>query len=63
MNRARAAVLEAAILATRLDRLPRDKIDDEIAYLKIAVDKTAGAAEREAWNVVLDKIAKHVEKR
>jgi hypothetical protein len=63
MNRARAAVLEAAILATRLDRLPRDKIDDEIAYLKIAVDKTAGSAEREAWNVVLDKIAKHVEKR
>jgi uncharacterized protein len=59
MNRARAAVLEAAILATRLDRLPRDKVDGEIAYLRIAIDKTAGAAEREAWDMVMEKIAGH----
>lgn len=61
MNRARAAVLEAAILATRLDRLPREKIDAEIAYLSIAIDKTAGAAEREAWDMVMEKIAAHLE--
>lgn len=60
MNRARAAVLEAAILSTRLDRLPREKIDSEIAYLKIAIDKTAGDAEREAWDMVMEKIDAHV---
>jgi hypothetical protein len=59
MNRARAAVLEAAILATRLGMLPREKIESEIAYLKIAIDKTAGAAEREAWDMVMEKIAAH----
>jgi hypothetical protein len=59
MNRARAAVLEAAILSTRLDRLPREKIDGELAYLKIAIDKTAGDAEREAWDMVMAKIAGH----
>lgn len=62
MNRARAAVLEAAILATRLGRLPREKVDGEIAYLKIAIDKTAGEAELEAWNMVMRKIAAHYEK-
>jgi uncharacterized protein len=59
MNRARAAVLEAAILATRLDRLPREKLDAEIAYLRIAIDKTAGPAEREAWDMIMEKIAAH----
>lgn len=59
MNRARAAVLEACILATRLGMLAREKIDSEIAYLKIAIDKTAGAAEREAWDMVMEKIDAH----
>lgn len=59
MNRARAAVLEAAILATRLGRLSPEKIASEIAYLKIAIDKTAGDAEREAWEMVMTKIAAH----
>jgi uncharacterized protein len=48
-NRAQAAVIEAAILASRLSLLPRDKIDRELAYLAVAVDKTAGPEEREAW--------------
>ncbi len=60
MNRARAAVLEAAILATRLEMLPREKIESELAYLKIAIDKTAGAAEREAWEMVMAKIDAHL---
>ena len=59
MNRARAAVLEAAILSTRLHMLPREKIDSEIAYLKIAIDKTAGAGERAAWERVMAKISAH----
>ena len=61
MNRARAAVLEAAILATRLGMLPREKIESELAYLQIAVDKTAGEAEREAWDMVMAKIQAYKE--
>jgi hypothetical protein len=56
-NRARAAVLEAAILSTRLHMLAPDKVAAEMRYLHIAVAKTAGAAEREAWSWVEDKVA------
>lgn len=48
-NRAQAAVLEAAILVSRLGMLSSEKIQSEIDYLKIAVEKTAGPREREAW--------------
>jgi hypothetical protein len=58
-NRAKAAVIEAAILVSRLDLLPRDKIEREIEYLKIAVEKTAGAAEQEAWNWLMETIRNH----
>lgn len=54
LNRAANAVLEGAILITRLRLLPREKIDAEIAYLKIAIDKTAGPAEREAWDWLIE---------
>jgi len=55
-NRAQAAVIEAAILVSRLHLLPREKIDREIAYLAIAVEKTAGPAEQEAWSWLMDKL-------
>jgi hypothetical protein len=58
-NRAKAAIVEAAILASRLDFLPREKIEKEIAYLEIAVSKTAGATEGEAWNWLMEKIRAH----
>src|SRR5437870_1344578 len=44
-NRARHAVLEAAIYATRLHLLDRAFIDSELARLQVIVDKTAGPAE------------------
>ncbi len=47
-NRARNAVLEAAILATRTRMLPIDEILAEYRKLQVAVDKTAGPREREA---------------
>jgi uncharacterized protein len=47
-NRARNAVLEAAILATRTHMLPAEQIREEYARLQIIVDKTAGPREREA---------------
>jgi len=56
-NRAQAAVIEAAILVSRLHLLSRDKIEREIAYLDIAVAKTAGEREREAWQWLMDAVA------
>jgi hypothetical protein len=53
-NRARHAVLEAAIYATRLHLLPSDFIESELARLQVIVDKTAGAAEHEAMTLVVD---------
>jgi hypothetical protein len=47
-NRARHAVLEAAILATRTHLIPPEQIRDEFARLQIIVDKTAGPREQEA---------------
>jgi hypothetical protein len=55
-NRAQAAIVEAAILSTRLDRLPPEKIAAEMQYLAIAVAKTAGPAEQEAWTWIADKV-------
>jgi hypothetical protein len=50
LNRGKAAVLEAAILVSRLSMLPRDRVERELAHLAIAVEKTAGPDEREAWS-------------
>jgi hypothetical protein len=58
-NRAQAAVIEAAILTSRLHMLPRDKIEHELAYLQIAVEKTAGPREHEAWRMLVEKIEDH----
>lgn len=58
-NRAQNAVLEAAILSTRLSMLPPEKVATEIAYLSIAIEKTAGPAEREAWGWIIDRIEAH----
>ncbi len=54
-NRAQAAIIEAAVLATRLKMLPREKIETELAYLEIAVAKTAGPREEEAWRWLMQK--------
>jgi hypothetical protein len=55
-NRAQAAVIEAAILVSRLHLLPRQKIEHEMAYLQNAVSKTASPAEEEAWGWLLDAV-------
>ena len=48
-NRAKHAVLEAAILATRVDFLPHDEICAELERLASPVAKTAGPQETEAF--------------
>ena len=55
-NRAKAAVIEGAILISRLKILPLKKIKKELQYLQIAVDKTAGSNEKIAWTKLMKKI-------
>ncbi len=58
-NRAQAAVIELAILVSRLNMLDSDKIEQELNYLQIAIEKTAGARELEAWGWLIEKIRQH----
>ncbi|MBC5782228.1 DUF447 family protein [Ramlibacter sp. USB13] len=58
-NRAQAAVIEGAVLVSRLHLLPREKIDTELAYLQIAIDRTAGPPEQEAWDWLQEAVARH----
>jgi uncharacterized protein len=55
-NRARHAVLEAAILATRTHLIPLDQIREEYARLQVVVDKTAGPRERDAMAFLTDYV-------
>jgi uncharacterized protein len=55
-NRAKHAVIEAAILATRTHLLPPDQIRDEFARLQVIVDKTAGPREREAMALLTEYV-------
>lgn len=49
-HRARHAVIEAAILATRTHLIPPAQIRDELARWQPLVDKTGGPAEHEAFD-------------
>jgi hypothetical protein len=56
-NRAKHAVLEAAILATRTDFLPLDEIEAEYRRLAVLVQKTGGEDEHAAFAL----LQRHVE--
>ncbi len=51
-NRARHAVLEASIIASRVRRLPPAEIHADLERLQVLVDKTAGPRELEAMELV-----------
>jgi uncharacterized protein len=55
-NRARHAVLEAAILATRTHLLPPEQIRDDFARLQVIVDKTAGPREQAAMALLTEHV-------
>lgn len=57
-NRAKHAVLEAAITATRVHLLPADEVASEMARWKRIVEKTAGPQERRAFAVLADYIGR-----
>ena len=56
-NRAKHAVVEAAILATRTALLPADEIAAEFRRLAVLVEKTGGPQEHEAFRL----LSAHVE--
>lgn len=58
-NRARHAVIEAAILATRVHLLPKSEIDSALKFLEPAVEKTGEAEEKMAYQMVTNHIAAH----
>ena len=56
-NRAKHAIVEAAILATRTDFLPLAEIEAEYRKLEALVQKTGGAQEKEAFDFLQDYVA------
>jgi uncharacterized protein len=62
-NRAKHAVVEAAILATRTDFLPLDEIMAEYRKLAVLVDKTGGEQERQAFAFLQETIARTARSR
>ena len=59
-NRAKHAVLEAAILATRLHLLPAEEIQAEFRRLEAPLEKTAGPRELEAFALLQEYVARHL---
>ena len=56
-NRAQFAVIELAILVSRLHMLSKEKVDNDIDYLLGGLEKTAGAREYQAWHWLMDKVS------
>lgn len=58
-NRARHAVIEATILATRVSLLPAESVRQQVEALQPLIDKTAGPPEREAWEMLQTWLRNH----
>jgi hypothetical protein len=57
-NRAKHAVLEATILATRLHLVERSALSQNLAQLDNAIAKTAGPREQQAWSLLQEYFAR-----
>ncbi len=57
-NRAKHAVVEAAILATRLHLLPREEVLSEFKRLAVLVEKTGGKQEQQAFRFLEDHVTR-----
>lgn len=51
-NRAKHAVLEGAILATRMHLIGREQVLEDLARWQPMIDKTGGERERLAWELI-----------
>lgn len=56
LNRAKHAVVEAAILATRLGRIDAGEVRDQLQRLAVLVHKTGGEQEQRAWKFLEEYI-------
>ena len=56
-NRARHAVVEGAILVTRLHLLGTDEVRRQLRELAVLVEKTGGPREHEAFRLLEEKVA------
>ena len=59
-NRAKHAVIEAAILATRLHILPAAHVRQQWEWLRSPVEKTAGPRERAAFQLLDEFVQSHL---
>lgn len=59
-NRAKHAVIEAAILATRLHLLPAAHVRQQWEWLRSPVEKTAGPRERAAFQLLDEFVQSHL---
>jgi uncharacterized protein len=62
-NRAKHAVVESAIMATRADWLPIDEMLAEFRKLAVVIDKTGGPRERAAFTLLYRHVHETVERR
>ena len=62
-NRAKHAVIEAAILATRTHLLSADEIQEQIGRLVPLIDKTAGDQEQAAFAFLRETIQHRTDKK
>ena len=62
-NRAKHAVVEAAIMATRADWLAVDEMLVEFRKLAVVVDKTGGPRERAAFTLLHRHVRETVQRR
>jgi hypothetical protein len=56
LNRGKHAVVEAAILATRLHLIPLDEVRAEYRKLRVLVEKTGGPPEHAAFDFLIDHL-------
>lgn len=57
LSRAQAAVVEGAVMVSRLHLLPHDTIAQAMDRLQVAIDKTASPQDREAWDWLREAVA------
>ncbi len=51
-NRAQSSIIEACILASRINLLDKDKVIKDLNFLSVAVNKTGGKRELDAWKKI-----------
>ncbi len=62
-NRAKHAVVEAAILATRLHLLPLEDVERDFDRLEVLVQKTGGKDEQIAFGLLRERLVQTIDRR